>query len=356
VLIMAGGTGGHVYPGLAVARALSARGDKVSWLGTAAGLESRAVPAAGAGIRLETLEIRGLRRGGLSGWLLLLPRLLRALWQAFGVMRQLRPDAVLSMGGYVAGPGGVVAWLTRTPLVLHEQNAVPGLTNRVLALFAQRVLTGFPDAFAHLPSARHVGNPVRAEIRRLAPPESRFAGRKGALRLLVVGGSQGARVFNETVPRALTQLAPEVRPEVWHQCGRGNREPTAAIYSDQRAVRVTEFIDDMAQAYEWADLVLARSGAMTLAELMAVGLPAILVPYPYATDDHQTANARFLADRGAAVLLPQGELTPLRLADVLRELAGNRQMLLSMARAARECDMPDAVEAVARTCIEVAHA
>lgn len=356
VLIMAGGTGGHVFPGLAVARALRTRGEAVSWLGTPNGLETQLVPDARLGIRLEVIEIRGLRRTGLINWLLLPWRLGRALWQSFRVMRRLKPDAVLSMGGYVAGPGGVMAWLTRTPLVLHEQNAIPGMTNRWLVLFARRVFTGFPGAFAHAPTARHVGNPVRADIRHLAPPDSRLAGRRGALRLLVVGGSQGARVFNDVVPRAIGLLASGERPEVWHQCGRGQREATEAHYTDRRGVRVMEFIDDMAQAYDWADLVLARSGAMTLAELSAVGLPSILVPYPFAVDDHQTANARYLADRHAAMLLSQQALTPARLAEVLRELAGNRPTLLAMARAARECDMPDAAQSVADGCLEVAHA
>lgn len=356
VLIMAGGTGGHVFPGLAVARVLRAQGSTVSWLGTPAGLEARVVPAANLGIRLESVEIRGLRRRGLASWLLLPPRLLRALWQSFGVLRRLKPDAVLSMGGYVAGPGGLMAWLTRTPLVLHEQNAIPGLTNRALALFARRVLTGFPGAFTHVAGARHVGNPVREDIRRVAGPETRLAGRRGKLRLLVIGGSQGARVFNEIVPQALHALPAQRRPEVWHQCGREQQAETERGYAGTDGVRVSEFIDDMAQAYDWADLVLARAGAMTLAELAAVGVAAILVPYPYAVDDHQTANARFLEGRGAAMLLPQSEFTPARLGEILGELTGNRAALLDMARAARECDMPDAAESVAQACEEVAHA
>jgi UDP-N-acetylglucosamine--N-acetylmuramyl-(pentapeptide) pyrophosphoryl-undecaprenol N-acetylglucosamine transferase len=356
ILIMAGGTGGHVFPGLAVARVLRAQGSTVSWLGTAAGLETRVVPAANLDIRLETIEIRGLRRSGLANWLLLPPRLLRALWQAFGVLRRLRPDAVLSMGGYVAGPGGVMAWLLRTPLVLHEQNAIPGLTNRWLALLARRVLTGFPGVFSNIARARHVGNPVREDIRRVAAPETRLAGRSGRLRLLVVGGSQGARVFNEIVPQALRQLPAGQRPEVWHQCGRQQQVATERDYAGVNGMRVTEFIDDMAQAYDWADLVLARAGAMTLAELAAAGVAAILVPYPYAVDDHQTANARFLETHDAAMLLPQAEFTPARLAEILDELSGNRAALLDMARAARACDMSEAAETVAQECIEAAHA
>jgi UDP-N-acetylglucosamine--N-acetylmuramyl-(pentapeptide) pyrophosphoryl-undecaprenol N-acetylglucosamine transferase len=351
---MAGGTGGHVFPGLAVARVLRAQGSAVSWLGTPYGLESRVVPAADLGIRLETIEIRGLRRRGLVAWLLLPLRLLRALWQAFAVLRRLKPDAVLSLGGYVAGPGGLIAWLTRTPLVLHEQNAIPGLTNRWLALFARRVLTGFPDALAHVAGVRHVGNPVRVDIRRVPAPEARLPERSGRLRLLVVGGSQGARVFNEIVPAALRLLPAAQRPEVWHQCGREQQAVTERDYAGTGGVRVTEFIDDMAQAYDWADLVLARAGAMTLAELAAAGVAAILVPYPYAVDDHQTANAHFFEARGAAMLLPQAELTPARLGEILGELAGNRAALLAMARAARACDMPDAAEAVAMECLGAA--
>jgi UDP-N-acetylglucosamine--N-acetylmuramyl-(pentapeptide) pyrophosphoryl-undecaprenol N-acetylglucosamine transferase len=290
----------------------------------------------------------------LANWLLLPPRLLRALWQAFGVLRRLKPDAVLSMGGYVAGPGGVMAWLLRTPLVLHEQNAIPGLTNRWLALLARRVLTGFPGAFSNVAGARHVGNPVRENIRRVASPETRQAGQGGRLRLLVVGGSQGARVFNEIVPQTLHALSAGRRPEVWHQCGRGQLAETDRAYAGIEGVRVTEFIDDMAQAYGWADLVLARAGAMTLAELAAAGVAAILVPYPYAVDDHQTANARFLEAHDAAMLLPQADFTPARLAEILDELAGNRAALLDMARAARACDMSEAAETVAMECLAAA--
>jgi UDP-N-acetylglucosamine--N-acetylmuramyl-(pentapeptide) pyrophosphoryl-undecaprenol N-acetylglucosamine transferase len=378
VLVMAGGTGGHVFPALAVARALRARSIEVSWLGTARGIEARVVPAAGLGIEMDWLDIKGVRGSGIVRWLGLPFALARAMWQAARVFRHRRPQAVLSFGGFVAGPGGLVAWLTRTPLVIHEQNAIPGLTNKWLALLARRVLTGFPRAFGALAGARHVGNPVREEIRLLPPPAERLAGRTGRLRLLVVGGSQGARAFNQVVPQALQAMPEALRPEVWHQCGRGNGGEVGQAYEgvvggrwsvvsetggdrpltpDHRPlVVINEFIDDMAKAYAWADVVLSRSGAMTVAELAAAGVPAILVPYPHAVDDHQTANARYLESRGAAMLLPQSELAAARLAEVLGELAANRDTLAQMARAARGADMPDAADACVEACLEAMHA
>ena len=350
-LIMAGGTGGHVFPGLAVARVLRARHIDVTWLGTRRGIEARLVPAADPAIRIEWINIRGVRGTGLVNWLLLPFTLLYAMWQAMGAIRRVRPDVVLSFGGFVAGPGGLVAWLLRRPLIIHEQNAIPGMTNRWLALVARRVLTGFPSAFGSLTAAQHVGNPVRAEVRSLPPPEQRMAGRASRLRVLVMGGSLGARALNETVPRALARLDAADRPEVWHQCGRDQQTPTVAAYAGLPGARVAEFIDDMAQAYGWADLVICRAGAMTVAELAAAGIGAILVPYPHAVDDHQTANARYLSERGAATLLPQSELTAERLAQLLQDLVGRRDVLLAMATAARACAVPDAAEAVVETCL-----
>lgn len=355
VLIMAGGTGGHIFPGLAVARRLRAAQVPVVWLGTRAGLEARLVPAAQAGIEMEWITIGGVRGKGWLGWLLLPWRLGVAMVQAFRVMRRRRPRAVLSLGGFVAGPGGLVAWLTRTPLLIHEQNAIPGLTNRWLALLADRVLCGFPAAFGEAARVQHVGNPVRAEIVRLPPPAERLAGRAGPLRLLIVGGSQGARVFNEIVPQAVRALAPGERPEVWHQCGRDAQARVRAAYGEVPA-RVAEFIEDMAAAYAWADLVLCRAGAMTIAELAAAGVASVLVPFPFAVDDHQTANARFLEERGAAVRVPQSELTPARLGALLAQFAGNREVLLRMAEAARAASVPDADETVARLCLEAMRA
>jgi UDP-N-acetylglucosamine--N-acetylmuramyl-(pentapeptide) pyrophosphoryl-undecaprenol N-acetylglucosamine transferase len=355
VLIMAGGTGGHVFPGLAVARELLARNIKVAWLGTQRGIEARAVPASGLPIELDTIAVQGVRRTGAIGWLLLPFMLVRAMVQAFRVLRRRKPAVVLSFGGFVAGPGGLVAWLTGTPLLVHEANAIPGFTNKQLAMFARQVLTGFPGGFGSLVSARQVGNPVRSEIAAIETPTARLTGRVGRLRVLVVGGSQGARVFNDVVPQALKSMAPERRPQVRHQTGRDQREATLAAYGDVRA-EVVEFIDDMANAYRWADLVIARSGAMTVAEICAAGCCAILTPYPHATDDHQTANARYLVTRQAATLVPQQEFTATRIATLMQNFADNRGLILEMARAARSLAVPDAAQAVANACEELLHA
>jgi UDP-N-acetylglucosamine--N-acetylmuramyl-(pentapeptide) pyrophosphoryl-undecaprenol N-acetylglucosamine transferase len=355
VLIMAGGTGGHVFPALAVANQLRALGVDVVWLGTRRGLEARVVPA--AGIDMEWISIRGVRRSGVFGWVTLPFRLLFAMLQSWRAMRRRRPDAVLAMGGFASGPGGLVARLMRRPLLIHEQNAIAGLTNRWLAYIADVVMCGFPEAFGVLPGVRQVGNPVREEILALPLPAERMANRRGRLRVLIVGGSLGADVFNTTVPAAVRKLSSDLRPEIWHQTGRGKREATEKAYSkDAVTTIVTEFIDDMADAYKWADVVICRAGAMTIAELAAAGLASILVPYPYAVDDHQTANARFLAGRDAAILVPQPELTVSRLAELLQTFATNREMLLKMAVNARACAVPDATEAVVRLCMEVSHA
>ncbi len=354
VLIMAGGTGGHVFPGLAVARRLRASQVPVTWLGTREGLEARLVPSLAPDVEMEWITIRGVRGKGVWHWLWLPWRLARAMVQAFRVMRRRRPQAVLSLGGFVAGPGGLVAWLARIPLLIHEQNAIPGMTNKWLALLADRVLTGFPAAFDG--AAQQVGNPVRAEIARLPAPAERLQGRSGPLRLLVVGGSQGAAALNEAVPRAVQELAQHgTAVDVWHQCGRDAATIVERAYGSLPA-RVTPFIDDMAAAYAWADVVLCRAGAMTIAELAAGGVAAILVPFPRAVDDHQTANARFLVDRGAAILLPQPELTPARVAELLKQFAANRAVLLRMAEAGRACSIPDADATVARLCLEAMHA
>lgn len=355
LLVMAGGTGGHVFPALAVARFLRERGVHIVWLGTRAGLEARLVPA--AGFDMEWITIRGLRGKGLRQWLVTPFLVLLAMLQTVGVILRRRPAALLGMGGFVAGPGGLVAWLLRRPLVIHEQNAIAGLTNRWLARLADRVLTGFPETFAPARHAVCVGNPVRAEVAALPAPEVRLSARSGRLRLLVVGGSLGAQVFNEVVPQALAGLAPAQRPDVRHQCGRGRREWTEAAYRDAGVdATVTEFLDDMAAAYAWADLVLCRAGAMTIAELAAAGLPAILVPYPHAAGDHQRANATFLARHDAAILLPQPEFTPLRLRELLDELAARRAHLVQMAQRARALARPHATAAVAQACLEVLHA
>jgi UDP-N-acetylglucosamine--N-acetylmuramyl-(pentapeptide) pyrophosphoryl-undecaprenol N-acetylglucosamine transferase len=355
VLIMAGGTGGHVFPGLAVARRLLEKRVQVVWLGTRRGLEAHAVPASGLAIDMEWLTIRGVRRKGLLSWLLFPFSLIYAMAQAYRVLHRRKPDAVLSMGGFVAGPGGLMARLTRTPLLIHEQNAIPGMTNKWLALIADQVLSGFPQAFGSHIAARPVGNPVRDEIAAVPPPQERLAGRQGPLRLLVVGGSQGAKIFNEVVPRVISAMSADTRPEVRHQCGRLAMAEVTGAYGDAPA-RVSEFIDNMAEAYAWADVVLCRSGAMTIAELAASGSAAILVPYPHAVDDHQTANARFLSDREAAVLIPQPECTVERLQTLLTGFAANREILLKMGRAARHLAVTDAADTVAGLCIGIANA
>ncbi len=353
VLIMAGGTGGHVFPGLAVASVLRERGLPVIWLGTREGLEARLVPE--AGLPMEYLDIRGLRGNGLVGWLLAPMRLSRAVWQAIGVLRRHRPRAVLGMGGYAAGPGGLAAWLLRHPLVLHEQNAVAGMTNRLLSRRARRVLCGFPTDFPGGVLARVVGNPVRQAIHELAPPQERYASRSGPLRLLVVGGSLGAQVLNERVPAAVALLPEDQRPEIRHQAGERTLQVARDSYrrADVQA-EITPFIGDMAEAYAWADLVICRAGALTVSELAAAGVAACLVPLPQAVDDHQTANARFLSDRQAAVLLPQPELGTRRLAGLLQEFTEHRDSLRLMAERAHELAHPRAAQDVADSCLEVA--
>lgn len=351
VLIMAGGTGGHIFPGLAVARELADSDVPVVWLGSATGMECSVVPA--AGLQLETLDIRSVRGGGGMRLLKAPFLILRAVWQALQVLRRYQPRSVLSMGGFASGPGGLAAWLTRRPLVVHEQNQVPGMTNKVLARLAARVLTGFPDTLQ--PAGRYVGNPVRRDIfhEQSAALEEPATGR--AMRLLIVGGSQGAAALNSHVPQALLAMPKAHRPEVIHQTGRAQLDQVRAEYRDSElSVTVEPFIEDMASAYRWADLVVCRAGALTLAELAAAGLGAILVPYPFAVDDHQTLNARFFSSYGAAILAPESELSGNSLATLLEELSLNRSRLATMAAAARELAKPEAAARVATACIEVA--
>lgn len=355
IMIMAGGTGGHVFPALAVARALCDQGAQIVWLGTREGIEARVVPA--AGFELETISIRGLRGGGLLRWLLLPMRLNIAMVQALRILRRRRPDAVLAMGGFASAPGSLMASVLRIPLLIHEQNAIAGLTNRWLAQIADIVMAGFPAAFGERHGVRVVGNPVRQEIVALPSPELRLAERRGRLRLLIVGGSQGAQVFNQVVPEAVRALPETGRPQLWHQTGKRDEAAVAAAY---RAflpdAKVAAFIEDMAAAYAWADVVLCRAGAMTIAELAAAGVAAILVPFPHAADDHQTANARFLEARDAAVLLPQPEFSAARLAELLTSLGANRALLQRLAANARACATTDATETVTQLCLEAAHA
>jgi UDP-N-acetylglucosamine--N-acetylmuramyl-(pentapeptide) pyrophosphoryl-undecaprenol N-acetylglucosamine transferase len=353
VMIMAGGTGGHVFPALAVATELRARGAEVFWLGTRQGLEARVVPA--AGIDMEWVSVSGLRGKGWLPWLLAPGRLLWAVSQVLAVMLRRRPMVVLGMGGFVTGPGGVVTWLLRKPLVIHEQNAIAGLTNRLLAPLAQRVLEAFPGTFRGR-RAVHVGNPVRRAIAELPTPEERFAQRGGAPRLLVLGGSLGARALNEIVPAVLKEFASSSRSaDIWHQAGSRHIDEAIAHYRDANvAARVEPFIDDMAAAYGWADLVVCRAGALTIAELAAAGVGAVLVPYPHAVDDHQTHNAAYLTDAGAAVMVQQRDLTKDKLRDLLASLF-DRARLLTMAQAARRLAKPQAAALVAEQCWEAAH-
>ena len=345
-LIMAGGTGGHVFPGLAVAEVLRARGWRVVWMGTRAGMEARLVAA--RGYELAAIRAAAMRGKGLAAALLLPLNLLVGFWQAARAIFRLRPDVVLGMGGYVAFPGGMMASLLARPLAVHEQNAIAGLTNRILAGVADKAMTAFPEA---LKGAEWTGNPVRGEIAALPDPAERYARRSGPLKLLVLGGSGGAQALNECVPRALALLQP--RPAVVHQSGEKNYAALRAAYAAAGVQgELTPFIDDVARRYAEADLVVCRAGAMTVAELSAGGVASVLVPYPHAVDDHQTANARYLADRGAAILLPQTELAPERLAALLRSL--ERPRLLEMARKARALGKPDAARIVAERCMELA--
>ena len=350
VLIMAGGTGGHIFPGLAVAECLRAQGVPVAWLGAVGGMETQVVPA--QRIELHTVRVGGLRG---KGWMTRLRAplmLLRALAASLAVLRKVRPRSVLSMGGYVAGPGGVASWILRRPLLVHEQNRVAGFTNRWLARLARRVLAGFADA---LPGAEWVGNPVRAAIAALPPPTQRMADRGGRPHLLVLGGSLGARALNLALPQALALLDPAQRPEVLHQCGtRGLQEARAAYAAAGVEAQVTAFIDDIAASYGWADLAVCRAGALTLAELSAAGLGALLVPFPHAVDDHQTRNAEVFVAVGAAEIKQERDLDINTLAQRLSTLLGDRRQLLVMAEAARTLAKPDAAQVIARACLEVA--
>jgi UDP-N-acetylglucosamine--N-acetylmuramyl-(pentapeptide) pyrophosphoryl-undecaprenol N-acetylglucosamine transferase len=349
VLIMAGGTGGHIFPGLAVAAELRARGIPVLWLGSAGGLETQLVPQ--AGLPIETLAIGGIRGKGVLTLLMAPLRIARAVLAAWRIVRRVRPRSALALGGFACGPGGIAARLARVPLVVHEQNSIPGATNRTLSHFAQKSLCGFSGA---LPNGEWVGNPVRAEIANVMAPAQRWANRAGAVRrLLVLGGSQGARALNERVPLALAKLSE--RPEVRHQCGARFADAAREAYANAGVVaNVEPFIDDMTAAYAWADLVVCRACALTLAELAAAGAGSVLVPFPFAVDDHQTANARAWVDAGAALLLPESEASAERLASLLGELLGDRARLLAMAQAARTLAKPDAAVRIADVCLGVA--
>jgi UDP-N-acetylglucosamine--N-acetylmuramyl-(pentapeptide) pyrophosphoryl-undecaprenol N-acetylglucosamine transferase len=356
VLIMAGGTGGHIFPALAVAKVLRARGIAVVWLGVPGSMESRLVPA--QGFPIEWLRVAGIRGKGALTWMFAPLRIAKAVAQAIGVLRRIKPRSVLGAGGYVSGPGGIAAWLMRIPLLIHEQNAIAGMTNRWLARMATQVLQAFPGSFGPKVHASTIGNPVREDIAALTAPGQRFAGREARTRLLIFGGSQGAQRLNAVLPQALALLAPDKRPQVLHQSGERGFDATRAAYADAHVeAEVLPFIDDMAKTYAWADLAVCRAGAMTVAELQAAGLGAIFVPLAVATDDHQTKNARVMVDVGAARLIQERDLTPARLSAVIAELGADRAKLLKMAEAARTARATDAASRLADLCIAAgAHA
>ncbi|QQC63411.1 undecaprenyldiphospho-muramoylpentapeptide beta-N-acetylglucosaminyltransferase [Paraburkholderia ginsengisoli] len=356
LMVMAGGTGGHVFPGLAVAHLMQAWGWKVVWLGNPAGMEATLVLK--HGIPMEYVRFGGLRGKGLKTKLMLPLNLLRACTQSLSVLRRVKPDVVLGMGGYITFPAGLMTALSGRPLVLHEQNSIAGLANKVLAKVAKRVLVAFPNA---LPHGEWTGNPIREELARAIAPKARYAQRSGPLNVLVVGGSLGAAALNEVVPRAIALLAPNERPRVVHQAGAKHIDALRENYAaaglqagdgEQPDVQLVPFIDDMTSAYAKADLVICRSGAMTVSEISAVGVAAFFVPFPYAVDDHQTTNAAFLADNGAALVVQQRDLSAETLADWLG--SQTRESLAEMAERSRSLAKPDATEQVAQICATVA--
>lgn len=347
-LVMAGGTGGHIFPGLAVAQALREQGWKVHWLGAPGSMEERLVPP--QGFPLETIDFSGVRGKGLLTLALLPLRLLRAFAQAWAVVRRVRPDVVIGLGGYISFPGGMMATLAGKPLILHEQNSVAGMANKVLANVASRVFCAFPNA---LPGAQWVGNPLRQAFLQQPPPAERFAGRSGPLRILVVGGSLGAKALNDTVPQALALIPPEHRPQVRHQSGAKQMQALQASYAAAGVqAELTPFIDDTASAYAQADLVICRAGASTVTELAAVGAAAIYVPFPHAVDDHQTTNARFVVDAGGGWVVQQTALSPEKLAHMIQNM--QRSTLLETAQKAKMMQKTEATAAVVAACQELA--
>ena len=348
ILIMAGGTGGHIFPALAVADVLRNDGWQVTWLGARNSMEAELVPK--HGYEMAWVRFSGLRGNGIVRKLMLPFNLLIALWQSAVALFRYRPDVVLGMGGYITFPGGVMAALLRKPLVIHEQNSVAGMSNKALAKISTRTMSGFP---AVLKGAEWCGNPVRDSIAALPEPQARYAARSGVLNVLVVGGSLGAKAINEYLPQALFCMPEEIEPKVIHQTGKKNFEEVQELYrSAGITAEVKPFLDDMAQYYAWADVVICRAGALTVAELAAAGVASILIPFPFAVDDHQTGNAKFLSDKGAAILLPQNELTPRGLAKVLEEMT--REKAMNMAVAARALAQPAAAQRVAQVCKELA--
>ncbi len=350
LLIMAGGTGGHVMPALAVAYKLMPKGIEVYWLGSKKGMEAELIK--GKGIEFHAIDIQGLRGKGIFGLLLAPFRLIRALVQSMIIIRRIKPHTVMSMGGYVSGPGGIAAWLLRIPLILHEQNAISGLTNRLLAPFATKILTAFPKTFRYS-KVIITGNPVRESIVAVGQSKESTFNSTETLKLLIIGGSLGASILNKICPNVVQHIGSEVSLNVWHQTGKKDFAETAKAYETVLpGSKVEPFIEDMAQAYQWADLVIARSGALTVAELAAAAVPSILIPFPHAVDDHQSYNARYLTDADAAILLPQDQLSIDSLSQLIIKLAKRRDSLAEMSQKGHALSKPNATEEVANFCVE----
>ena len=346
ILIMAAGTGGHVYPALSTAAYLSAQGWHIDWLGSGQGIEQRLVPE--AGYQLHCIDIAGLRGKGYGSLLSAPWRLLKSLWQAWRIIGQLKPDCVLGMGGFIAGPGGLAAYLRRIPLLIHEQNAIAGLTNKLLRPLSWRVMQAFVGAFSDA-GVLTVGNPIRKDF---ATGNAVHRDQR-AVRLLIVGGSLGALALNQTIPQVLAQLPTNIPLQVRHQCGPKHLQTTRELYhSEAVSGQVEAYIDDMPAAFAWADVIICRAGALTVSELAVAGKPAILVPYPYAVDDHQTANAKVLVAAGAAVLMPQSQMHATSLVEALKPLLTRAELRQSMAQAALSVAQPQATQAVAQQCME----
>ncbi len=353
IMIMAGGTGGHVFPALAVADILSQRGIHVTWMGTARGIESRLVPE--AGYTLNLISVQGLRGNGLMGWLTAPFKLIKAVVEAMRALNNNQADIVLGLGGFASGPGGVAAWLLRKPMVIHEQNAIPGLTNKLLSGLADKVLQGFPNSFKASTQAEWVGNPVRASIAALVEPTLKSRD-TNSINVLVLGGSLGAKALNQTLPKAIALIGESRNLKVRHQCGVKHIEDCQDHYQQaQVEAEVTAFIDDMAAAYAWADIVVCRAGALTIAEISAAGVAAILVPYPYAVDDHQTQNAAALVDVGAAVIIDESIFNAQILADEIMACTISNNKLFTMAKAAKTQAKPEAATTIADICMAVKH-
>ena len=353
ILVTAGGTGGHVFPALAAARLFQEQGVEVRWLGTPQGIEATIVPA--NHIAIDYLDVSGVRGQGFMRLLTAPLKILRAVIRVMGVIRRFKPDAVLGMGGFVTGPTGLGAWLSGCPLFIHEQNAIPGFTNRMLARIAKRVFQAFPDTFAGNSKISTTGNPVRQEIVALEAPGQRYEQHTGPLRFLILGGSQGAVALNEKVPKALALLQGKLDFVVKHQAGAKHLAGAEAFYQSAGVeAEVVPFIDDMAAAYGWADAVICRSGALTVSELAAAGVAALLVPYPFAVDDHQTRNGEYLSRQGAAILVQQNAMTEESLADLLLQSFSDRRQLKEMAMRARQLAFTDATRKVVQQCLEVA--